>query len=102
MKPAACVLPIVTLLAGCATAPQRQYQAIGTNTQAVVGGAKACATAVYSTPEAAVLRPHLPFDVRDLTLAQLSDQSLATKEEIDAIFLLHPVFSNVKRQRWTG
>jgi hypothetical protein len=96
------VAAAAVLLAGCATAAQRQYQAIGTNTQAVVGGAKACVTAVYSAPEAALLRPHFPFDVWDLTLAQLSDQSLATKEEIDAIFVLHPRLQQCQKAALDG
>src|SRR5713226_2984528 len=78
------------MLSACATAAQRQYQAIATSNQSLVGQAKACVAAIYAAPEAAPLRPHITIDPRDLTLAQLSDQSLATKEEIEAIFILHP------------
>jgi hypothetical protein len=84
------VAAMAGLLLGCATAAQRQYQAMGTNTQAVVGGFKSCVAALYSVPEAAPLRPHIPRDVRDLTLAQLSDRSFTTNEENNAIFLLYP------------
>jgi hypothetical protein len=80
----------VLLVTGCATAAQRQYQAMGINTQAVIGGFKSCVAALYSAPEAAPLRPHIPRDVRDLTLAQLSDRSFTTNEENNAIFLLYP------------
>jgi hypothetical protein len=78
------------LLTGCATAAQRQYQAMASGNRAILGEAKSCGEAVYNSPEAAPLRPHVPQSARDATLAQLSDQSLATKGEIDAILLLHP------------
>ncbi|MGC2414285.1 MAG: hypothetical protein WA459_16500 [Stellaceae bacterium] len=96
------VATMAGLLFGCATAAQRQSQAIGTNTRTVVASAQACVTAIYAAPEAAPLRPHLPFDVRELTLAQLSDQSLATKEEIDAIFLLHPRLQQCQKAALDG
>jgi len=87
------------LLLGCATAAQRQSEAIGTNTKTVVAGAQACVTAIYTAPEAAPLRPHLPFDVRELTLAQLSDQSrLRPRKKSTRFFSCTPVFSNVKRR----
>src|SRR5205814_8592854 len=38
----------------------------------------------------ASIRQHFPLDRRDATLAQLSDQSLATKPEIAAVLALHP------------
>jgi len=78
------------LVAGCATAAQRQYQAISTNNQAVGAEAMACLRSIYDSPEAAPLRPHSPLDAREATLPQLADASLASKAEIDAIYLLHP------------
>jgi hypothetical protein len=78
------------LLLGCATQAQRQYQAIATGNQAIGAQAKACEAEVYNAPEAASLRPHFPMDLREATLTQLSDPSLATKPEIDAILLLYP------------
>jgi hypothetical protein len=78
------------LLAGCATAAQRQYQAIVTGNKALGDEAKACTAAVYNAPEAAPLRPHVPLDAREATLAQLSDPAFATGPEIAAIELLHP------------
>src|SRR5215469_12381362 len=78
------------LLAGCATAAQRQYQAIVTGNKALGVEAKACTLAVCNAPEAAPLRPHIPYDPREATLAQLSDASFATGPEIAAIELLYP------------
>jgi hypothetical protein len=78
------------LLAGCATAAQRQYQAIVAGNKAVADEAKTCTAAVYNSPEAAPLRPHVPLDPREATLAQLSDTTFATGPEIAAIELLHP------------
>jgi hypothetical protein len=36
------------------------------------------------------VRPHVPLNFRELTLTQLSDQSLPTKQEVDAVLALHP------------
>jgi hypothetical protein len=77
-------------LFGCATAAQRQYQAISTGNQAIATQAKACLEQYYNAPEAAILRPHAPMDVRQATLLQLSDQSFATKAEADAILTIYP------------
>jgi hypothetical protein len=78
------------LLTGCATAAQRQYQTITAGNRAIVTEAKLCVEAIYNAPEAAPLRPHMPLNPNDATLTQLSDQSLATKADTDAILLLHP------------
>ena len=78
------------LLAGCTTAAQRQYQAMATGNREIIAQIKSCGTEVYNAPEAAVLRPHSPLDVREATLAQLSDQSLPTKQEVAAVLALHP------------
>jgi hypothetical protein len=45
---------------------------------------------VYNSPEFAPLRRHLPFKVTDATLEQLSDNSLASDDEIKVILALHP------------
>jgi hypothetical protein len=84
------VLGLVTLLAGCATSAQRQYQTIQTGNRSIIAQGKACAETVYNSPEAAPVRPHYPWDAREATLAQLSDSSLATKPEIAAVLSLHP------------
>ena len=78
------------LLAGCQTAAQRQFQSMTSGNLALVAQARSCVTEAYNAPEAAVLRPHIPLDVRQVTLAQLSDQSLPTKQEIDAVLAVHP------------
>jgi hypothetical protein len=57
---------------------------------ALVAQARSCVSEAYNAPEAAELRPHIPLDVRQVTLAQLSDQSLPTKQEIDAVLAVHP------------
>jgi hypothetical protein len=78
------------LLAGCATAAQRQYQSIVTENKALGEEAKTCTAAIYNSPEAAPLRAHAPLDPREATLAQLSDTTFGTGAEIAAIELLHP------------
>jgi hypothetical protein len=87
---AAMAVLMTGLLAGCATAAQRQYQAMTTGNRAIVTEAKVCVEAIYNAPEAAPLRPHTPLNPTDASLTQLSDKSLATKADIDAILLLHP------------
>jgi hypothetical protein len=67
------------LLAGCAN-----------SVQPIVDQTKACMASVYNSPDFAPLRPHIPLDARDISLAQLSDPSHATKPEIDALQLTHP------------
>jgi hypothetical protein len=52
--------------------------------------AKVCVAEVYNAPEAASLRVHSPIDPREATLTQLSDTSLASQAEINAIAVLHP------------
>jgi hypothetical protein len=78
------------LLIGCATAAQRQYQAIAVNNQSVVAQLKQCGLELYNSQEATPIRPHYPIDPRDIGLSQLADTSLATREEIDAILVLYP------------
>jgi hypothetical protein len=78
------------LLSGCATQAQREFQAIRTANQEIVAQAKACGLAVCNSAEFAPLRPHIPCTISDVTLEQLSDTSLASPEEIRAIFVSHP------------
>jgi hypothetical protein len=56
----------------------------------IIAQAKSCGSEAYNAPEAAILRPHFPLDVREATLVQLFDQTLATKQEIAAVLTLHP------------
>jgi hypothetical protein len=92
----AAAMGMAALLFGCATAAQRQYQAIAVNTRSVGAEMKACVTAIYASPEAAPLRPHLAID--QITLAQLADTSLATPEEISAILFLYPRLQQCQKQ----
>ncbi len=63
---------------------------------------KACLTAIYDSPEAALLRPHMTIDPRDTTLAQLADTSVATPEEISKILILHPRLQQCQRAALDG
>jgi hypothetical protein len=63
---------VAVILAGCATAAQRQYQAMATNNRSAVQEFQACAETVYNSPDAPLWR-HVPFTVTDATLEQLSD-----------------------------
>jgi hypothetical protein len=77
-------------LGGCATAAQRQYQAMATGNQALIAQGKSCLTEAYNSAEGALVRSHLPIDAGEITLAQLSDQSLPTRQEVAAVLALHP------------
>ena len=44
-------LGLATLLAGCATSAQRQYQTIGAGNQALVAQLKTCVTQIYNSPD---------------------------------------------------
>jgi hypothetical protein len=96
------VLICGAVLTACATAAQRQYQAIATGNQAIATQAKACLEQAYNAPEAAILRPHIPMDARQATLVQLSDQSFATKAEADAILAIYPQFQACRQALLTG
>lgn len=56
--------------------------------------ALACVSAVYNAAAATPIRSHLPFNPADATLAQLSDQSQATRAEIAALLAVHSQYSN--------
>jgi hypothetical protein len=60
-----------------------------TNNKAASEKIAACNAAVYNSPEAAVLRSHMPFKPSDATLQQIGDPSLASDEEINALFITH-------------
>ena len=81
MKRAACVLPIAMLVVGCATAAQRQYQAMATGNRAAAQEAQACFVTLYDSPEFAPLRAHFALPPDRRTLEQLSDSSRATEGE---------------------
>jgi hypothetical protein len=88
------LIPAVVALAALAacvpTAAQQQYQAISSSTQALSQQARTCLQEVYNAPEAAPIRPHWAINPTAPTLAQLSDQSLATPAEAAAIQVLYP------------
>lgn len=86
-------LLVIAPLMGCATGAQRQVEAIkGAGPQIT-----ACVQQIYNAPEATVLRAHFPMNPENASLAQLSDQSLATKPETDAIVFLYPRLQECRR-----
>src|SRR5215467_5258447 len=97
-KRATSVITIAALLAGCATAAQRQYQGMVSSNRSAVQDLQACAVALYNSSEAAPLRRHAPYKITDLTLEQLSDNSLATDGEIKIILALHPRLQSCRKE----
>jgi hypothetical protein len=92
------VAAVAVLLAGCATAAQRQYQAMASNNRSAVQDLQACTIAVYDSPEFAPLRRHFPYKASDATLEQLSNNSLATDDEIKLILEVHPKLQSCRKQ----
>ena len=90
-------LPAALLLNGRATQAQRQFEAIKTENRENNAQIKACAAAVYSLPKYAPLRQHIPLTITDVTLQQLSDTSLASQDEIDAILVAHPQLQQCRK-----
>jgi hypothetical protein len=95
---AASVFLMAALLAGCATAAQKQYQAIASNNRSAAQDLQACAIALYESPESAPLRRHAPLKATDATLEQLSDNSLATDDEIRVILENHPKMQACRKE----
>ena len=93
---------IAGFLGGCATAAQRQYQAMATGNAAISGQARNCVSEVYNSPDAAVIRSHTPLDPREATLAQLSDQSLPTRQEIAVVLTLHQRIQSCRKAILNG
>lgn len=88
---------MVALLFGCQTAAQHQFEAMKSGNEAAIAQSKACNTAVYDSPESASLRLHLPQNVNDATLQQLSDSSMVTPAEWQAILATHPKFQQCRK-----
>jgi len=91
------ILAFVLLLGGCATQAQRQFQAIKSGNTANAAQLKECGTAVYNSADFAPLRSHLPASVADATLQQLADASLASPEEVRAIYAIHPQMQQCRK-----
>jgi CRISPR/Cas system CMR-associated protein Cmr5 small subunit len=91
-------LGLVLLLSGCTTAAQRQYQSIAADNQSAKQNLQACTLAIYNSASYDLLRKHVPYDVNQLTLQQLSDNSFATPEEIDAILMIHPPLQSCRQE----
>jgi hypothetical protein len=56
------VVAMASLLFGCATAAQRQYQEITTNNRSAAQTFQTCVVNLYNSPEVAPLRTNLPLD----------------------------------------
>jgi hypothetical protein len=79
------IVSILGFLAGYSHATAQQADVKGALVEA-----KACLASVYSSPDAAPLRAHIPLDMNAMTLAQLSDPTYASRTEISALMGIHP------------
>ena len=91
------LLAIAGLIAGCATAAQRQHQMMSTTIQSASQNLLACIATVHDSAEYAPLRKHIPSKISDATLEQLADTNLASEEEIKAIFATHPKLQSCRQ-----
>jgi hypothetical protein len=82
---------------GCATAAQRQLQAIKQTAETAKAELKTCTAAVVNSSDFDPIREHIPLDLRDATLDQLMDNHKATAKEISAIKLVHPRLTECRR-----
>jgi hypothetical protein len=92
------MLAIVVLLAGCATAAQRQYQAMATGNRAAAQDLQDCVVALYDSPDFAPLRAHFALPPASPTLEQLSDSNRATDGEIRLLLEAHPRIQACRQQ----
>ena len=80
------IFGICLLLVGCATAAQRQAHRNDEVTHEAIAQVAICKMAVFRKPENKILRKHLDRDaLNQPTLAQLTDKTKASREEIDAV-----------------
>lgn len=90
------LLLICCALVGCGTVAQRQYKALTTDIAALFEEHQMCIDNVEKLPEYSVLEPHIPDDIRQVTLKQLSNNKKANKQEIKAIRKLHPHYQRCR------
>jgi hypothetical protein len=84
--------------AGCQTAAQHQGQIIKTTSQTASAELRACESAVYALAEFNPLRRHIPPVGEQPSLEQLTDASLATDDEIRALYSEHPKSNKCRQQ----
>jgi hypothetical protein len=92
------VAAVAVLLAGCATAAQRQYQSMASNNRSAAQDLQACVVALYNSPEFAPLRAHFALPPALPTLEQLSENSRATDGEIRLLLEVHPRVQACRQQ----
>lgn len=98
IKQTVSVLAVAGLIAGCATAAQRQYQTMASNIQSASQKLQACSQAEYNSAEYEPLRKHIPLSINHATLEQLADRNLVSDEEIKVIFETHPKFQSCRQE----
>lgn len=97
IKSAMSLLAIAGLIAGCATAAQRQYQTMASNIQSARQTLQACVQTQYDSAEYEPLRKRIPLNINHATLEQLADRNLASDEEIKVIFATHPKIQSCRQ-----
>ena len=92
-----CIALGALVLAGCATQAQQQAQMMMSNSESALAQVNSCTTSIYNSPDYAPLRPHIPLDLRQVTLEQLADTRKITKSEVKAIYAVHPKLQSCRQ-----
>jgi hypothetical protein len=89
-------LLVMALAGGCETAAQRQVVHMRANADGAMQAFRMCGQSAYEQrPE--ILRKHVPLNVADATLAQLSDRSIATDDEVQALLAHYPPIQSCRK-----
>jgi len=86
------LLVAILSLGGCGyqTAAEWRADGVSRNWQAGPRILDSCMRTVYESDRFAPLRPHLPYDPAQASLAQMTNKKIATDEEIRTLFTVHP------------
>lgn len=90
------LLLICYALAGCSTVAQKQYKTLTTDIAALFKEHQICLGNIEKLPEYTVLKQHIPHDIRQVTIKQLTNNKKANKQEIKAIHELFPYYQKCR------
>lgn len=85
------------VLGGCATEAQMRAGEMSRTGEGAFATRKACMTTVFNSNEFTPLQAHMPVNVTQATLEQLSDSRLITEVEARAVFKVHPRIQECRR-----
>ena len=97
------LVSLVALLAGCATAAQRDAATIRDTSSKTVAEVSACIASINTNSAYADLSQHWPLaDIRQASLSQLTDPTFATPREIEMLGSRHDTHDAVPANEHRG